>query len=69
MADKVITCKDCKAEFVFTESEQAFYREKGFDNEPVRCPDCRRARKQQKDGGNGGYRDNSGGGNRSQGRR
>jgi len=68
MADKVITCKDCKAEFVFTESEQAFYREKGFDNEPVRCPDCRRAKKQQKEGGNGGYRDNRGGG-RSQGRR
>jgi hypothetical protein len=21
--------------------------EKGFDNDPVRCPDCRRARKQQ----------------------
>ncbi|MGL5411379.1 zinc-ribbon domain containing protein, partial [Cetobacterium sp.] len=23
------------------------YKEKGFDNEPVRCPACRRARKQQ----------------------
>ncbi|WP_300384169.1 zinc-ribbon domain containing protein, partial [Clostridium sp.] len=22
-------------------------KEKGFDNEPVRCMDCRRARKQQ----------------------
>lgn len=63
MADKVIVCKDCKAEFVFSENEQAFYREKGFDNEPVRCPDCRRARKQQKDGGN------NRGGFRSQGRR
>lgn len=66
MADKVIVCKDCKAEFVFTESEQAFYREKGFDNEPVRCPNCRKARKQQKD--NGGFKNNRGG-NRSQGRR
>lgn len=65
MADKVIVCKDCKAEFVFTEKEQAFYKEKGFDNEPVRCPDCRRARKQQKESGNGGgYRDNRGGHNR-----
>lgn len=60
MADKVIVCKDCKAEFVFTESEQAFYREKGFDNEPVRCPACRKARKQN-NGGNGGHRDNRGG--------
>ncbi|MCR4436358.1 MAG: zinc-ribbon domain-containing protein [Clostridiales bacterium] len=48
MADKVLTCKDCNSEFVFTESEQAFYKEKGFENEPQRCPDCRRARKQQR---------------------
>jgi hypothetical protein len=61
MADKVIVCKDCKAEFVFTESEQAFYREKGFDNEPVRCPECRKARKQQNGGNGGGRRDNRGG--------
>jgi len=65
MADKVIICKDCKAEFVFTENEQAFYKEKGFDNEPVRCPDCRKARKSQK---NDGGRDNRGG-QRSQGKR
>jgi DNA-directed RNA polymerase subunit RPC12/RpoP len=48
MADKVLTCKDCGAEFMFTEGEQAFYKEKGFENEPLRCPDCRRARKQQR---------------------
>ena len=28
MADKVIVCKDCGTEFVFTEGEQAFYKEK-----------------------------------------
>ena len=48
MADKTLICKDCNAEFVFNESEQAFYKEKGFENEPRRCPDCRRARKQQR---------------------
>jgi DNA-directed RNA polymerase subunit RPC12/RpoP len=48
MADKNLTCKDCGKEFVFTEGEQAFYKEKGFENEPQRCPDCRRARKQQR---------------------
>ncbi len=48
MADKTIICKDCGKEFVFTEGEQAFYAEKGFTNEPVRCPDCRRARKQNR---------------------
>ena len=45
--DKTLVCKDCNNEFVFTEGEQAFYKEKGFDNEPTRCVDCRRARKQQ----------------------
>ncbi|MHB1483785.1 MAG: zinc-ribbon domain-containing protein [Saccharofermentanales bacterium] len=45
MPDKTINCKDCGAEFIFTEGEQAFYKEKGFDNEPVRCTSCRRARK------------------------
>ena len=30
---------------MFTEGEQAFYKEKGFDNEPKRCVECRRARK------------------------
>ena len=46
MADKTIVCKDSGKEFIFNESEQAFYKEKGFDNEPARCPDCRRAKKQ-----------------------
>ena len=57
MADKVLTCKDCGAEFTFTESEQAFYKEKGFDNDPVRCPECRKARKQQRNN-HSSYRDN-----------
>jgi len=47
VADKILTCKDCNAEFVFSEGEQAFYLEKGFQNEPQRCPACRQARKQQ----------------------
>ena len=47
MADKNLVCKDCGADLVFTEGEQAFYKEKGFENDPVRCPACRKARKQQ----------------------
>jgi len=45
MADRTLTCKDCGSEFIFTEGEQAFYAEKGFENDPVRCADCRKARK------------------------
>ena len=43
MEDKKLICKDCNAEFVFTVGE--FYKEKGFTNEPSRCPECRKARK------------------------
>lgn len=48
MSDKTLVCKDCNKEFIFTEGEQAFYKEKGFENEPQRCMDCRRSRKQQR---------------------
>ena len=30
--DETLTCRDCGKEFVFTASEQAFYAEKGFQN-------------------------------------
>ncbi len=43
--DKTLICKDCGNEFVFTAGEQEFYAEKGFENEPQRCKDCRVARK------------------------
>ncbi len=55
MTDKTITCKDCNSTFVFTENEQAFFKEKGFENEPQRCPDCRAAKKQQRGDGRGRY--------------
>ena len=47
MTDKTLVCRDCGSEFVFSVGEQEFYKEKGFDNEPVRCVECRRARKAQ----------------------
>lgn len=43
--DKTLVCKECGREFTFTASEQEFYAEKGFTNEPQRCKDCRAARK------------------------
>ena len=45
--DKTIVCKDCGKEFVFTAGEQEFYAEKGLQNEPVRCKECRVARKER----------------------
>ena len=43
--DKTLVCKDCGKEFVFTAGEQEFYAEKGFQNEPQRCKECRAAKK------------------------
>ena len=62
-ADKTITCRDCGTDFVFTTGEQEFYAQKGFTNEPTRCPSCRQQRKSS-GGGRGGYgeRDSYGGG-------
>ncbi|MFA6807660.1 MAG: zinc-ribbon domain containing protein [Eubacteriales bacterium] len=52
--DKILTCRDCGEEFTFSASEQEFFAEKGFTNEPGRCPACRAAKKQQNRGGSGG---------------
>ncbi len=51
--DKMLVCKDCGNDFTFTVTEQEFFAEKGFTNEPGRCPQCRAARKEQ----NAGRRD------------
>lgn len=61
-ADKTLTCRDCGQPFVFTAGEQEFYAQKGFTNQPSRCPDCRRAAKASRSGGD---RDSYGGGSYS----
>ena len=48
LEDETLICKDCGKEFVFTVGEQEFYKEKGFENDPVRCLECRKARKAQR---------------------
>jgi CxxC-x17-CxxC domain-containing protein len=76
--DKTLTCVDCGTPFVFTSNEQAFYADRGFTNEPKRCPTCRQNRKAQQRGGQsygndgaaasfgGGYSSGSYGGGRSE---
>lgn len=57
-ADKTLTCRDCGEAFTFTSGEQDFYAQKGFANEPTRCPNCRQARKSSRGGDSyGGGRD------------
>ncbi|MBI4241284.1 MAG: zinc-ribbon domain containing protein, partial [Candidatus Rokubacteria bacterium] len=43
--DKVLACRECGKEFLFSAGEQAFYSEKGFQHQPSRCKDCRVARR------------------------
>ena len=39
--DEMLTCRDCNSEFAFTVGEQEFFRQKGFENKPTRCSDCK----------------------------
>ncbi|HEV2072924.1 MAG TPA: zinc-ribbon domain containing protein [Thermomicrobiales bacterium] len=60
MSDRTLTCRDCNQEFTFTAGEQDFYTQRGF-SDPQRCPECRSARKTQRNQsggssyGGGGY--------------
>jgi len=38
--NKLLTCVDCGGEFIFTEGEQKFYKDKLLVP-PKRCPACR----------------------------
>jgi CxxC-x17-CxxC domain-containing protein len=60
-ADATLTCRDCGQAFTFTSGEQDFYTSRGY-SEPSRCPDCRAARKAERDQGGGGYGSSGGGG-------
>jgi len=54
--DKTIECSDCGTNFTFSAAEQEFFANKGFTNDPKRCPQCRQARKAERFGRNYGYR-------------
>ena len=43
--DETLKCRDCGNEFVFTAGEQEFYAQRGFENKPSRCKECRTAKK------------------------
>ena len=43
--DQTLKCQDCGKDFVWTAAEQEFYAQKGFQNAPLRCPECRAKRK------------------------
>jgi CxxC-x17-CxxC domain-containing protein len=46
--DKSLQCADCGTTFTFSAAEQEFFQSKGYTNEPKRCPECRQARKSER---------------------
>ncbi len=42
--DKNIICIDCGNDFIWTIGEQIFFRDKGLENPPKRCRDCKKAK-------------------------
>jgi len=54
--DRTLSCQDCSAEFTFSADDQQYHADKGYTNEPKRCPNCRAARKGERGGGGGGSR-------------
>src|SRR6267143_1805019 len=62
-----LRCVDCSEEFIFTASEQQFYKDKGLTNAPTRCRACREARKAQRAGAGGSHAGGGGHGGRGRG--
>lgn len=48
--DKMLSCRDCNKQFVFSAGEQEFFSAKGLVNEPKRCPNCRLLMRIQRNG-------------------
>ena len=55
--DKTLSCVDCGQSFTFSADDQAYHAEKGYTNEPKRCPNCRQGRRdrQASEGYGDGY--------------
>ncbi len=52
--DRMLTCQDCGESFTFSADDQQYHAEKGYENDPKRCPSCRQAAKRDRGGGGSG---------------
>ena len=60
--ERTLTCVECNNGFPFTVEEQQYHSEKGYTNDPKRCPSCRESRRSERNttgygGGGGGPRE------------
>ncbi len=54
-SDRDLTCVECNQSFVFSADDQQYHADKGYTNEPKRCPSCRQARRSNRGDGGGGF--------------
>ena len=47
LKDTDISCIDCGNDFVWTIGEQMFFRDKGLQNPPKRCKECKQAKNER----------------------
>ncbi len=52
--DRDLSCVECNQTFVFSADDQQYHADKGYTNEPKRCPSCRASRRANRGGGFGG---------------
>ena len=59
--DRTLSCTDCGQSFTFSAEDQEYHAQKGYSNDPKRCPSCRASRRDNRStgyssgGGYGGY--------------
>ncbi len=53
--DRTLTCVECNQSFTFSADDQQYHREKGYTNEPKRCPSCRQNRRSSSSSYNSSY--------------
>ena len=47
LEDASILCIDCGSDFIWTVGEQTFFRDKGLQNPPKRCKECKQAKNER----------------------
>ena len=51
--DRSLTCVECGSSFVFSSDDQQYHSERGYTNDPKRCPACRETRRSERRQGMG----------------
>ena len=53
LEERTLTCAECAQSFAFSVEDQQYHQEKGYTNDPKRCPSCRADRRASRSYGGG----------------